>query len=88
MSFIQDGIEVVNRDGKDIYKGSLLFFIGDTPAANMVAGFKEGVGGAAMKCRTCYGSSQEIIQQVCVLWYTVYCRSVLVVLTFLVMHLS
>ncbi|XP_067936431.1 uncharacterized protein [Watersipora subatra] len=59
----KDGIEVVNRDGKDIYKGSLLFFIGDTPAANMVAGFKEGVGGAAMKCRTCYGSSQEIIQQ-------------------------
>lgn len=47
-----------------MYRGSLLYFIGDTPAANMVAGFKEGVGGAEKKCRTCYGSSQEILLQV------------------------
>ena len=28
-------------------------FLGDTPAASLVGGFKEGVGGAFKCCRTC-----------------------------------
>lgn len=53
---------MVRCDGEEVvYKGSLALFIGDTPAANMVAGFKEGVGGARRKCRTCYTDAQQMI---------------------------
>lgn len=37
---------------KQLY-GCLVAFIGDTPAAALVGGFKEGVGGASRGCRTC-----------------------------------
>ena len=33
---------------------SLLSVVGDTPASNLLGGFKEGVGGAFVKCRQCY----------------------------------
>lgn len=33
--------------------GCLVAFLGDTPAAALVGGFKEGVGGAVRGCRTC-----------------------------------
>lgn len=56
----QDGVDI-NCHGETInYTGSLVLFVGDTPAANLVAGFKEGVGGAEQKCRTCYTNAMQM----------------------------
>ena len=35
-------------------------FVGDTPAINMVGGFKEGVGMAMRKCRHCMATNEQI----------------------------
>ena len=35
------------------FKGYLIAYMGDTPAANLAGGFKVGVGGAYSCCRSC-----------------------------------
>lgn len=41
-------------------KGGLIAVIADTPAANLLGGFKEGVGFAHKPCRTCHVSHDEL----------------------------
>ena len=43
-----------------IFRGALIAFVGDTPAINMVGGFKEGVGMAMRKCRHCMATIDEV----------------------------
>ena len=43
-----------------IFHGALVAFVGDTPAINMVGGFKEGVGMAMRKCRHCMATNDEV----------------------------
>ena len=50
------------------FKGTLLAFVGDTPAVNLVGGFKEGVGMAMRKCRHCMATHDQIQAKVC-LWH-------------------
>lgn len=49
--------------------GTLVAFVGDTPAVNMVGGFKEGVGMAMRKCRHCMATFSQI--QTKVHWLTI-----------------
>lgn len=42
------------------FRGTLLAFVGDTPAVNMISGFKEGVGFAMRKCRHCMATHGQI----------------------------
>ncbi len=42
------------------FEGVLVAFLGDTPAANKVGGFKEGVALALRKCRQCLATDVEI----------------------------
>ena len=44
--------------------GSLLAVCGDTPASNFLGGFKEGVGGAFRKCRSCMATGLDIQSKV------------------------
>ena len=46
-------------------EGTLVAFVGDTPAVNMAGGFKEGVGGAMRKCRHCLAINSQIQMKVC-----------------------
>lgn len=48
------------------FRGYALVFIGDTPAAALAGGFKEGVGGAHKGCCTCI-TSQARQKGMCVL---------------------
>jgi len=41
-------------------RGALLAVIADTPASNLLGGYKEGVGGARRKCRHCMADFDEI----------------------------
>lgn len=51
----------VNIDGQQhIFRGTLVAFVGDTPAVNMVGGFKEGVGLAMRKCWQCMATYDQI----------------------------
>lgn len=45
--------------------GALLAFVGDTPAANKVGGFKEGVSMAERKCRQCMTTNHQMQTKVC-----------------------
>ena len=45
-------------------KGTLLAFVGDTPAVNLVGGFKEGVGFSMRKCRQCMATFDQIQSKV------------------------
>ena len=48
-------------DGRQYHiKGRLIAFVGDTPAVNLVGGFKEGVGMAMRKCRQCMATFDQI----------------------------
>lgn len=47
--------------GVGIKTGTLIVVVADTPAANQIGGFKEGVGFASRKCRTCNCSADEMI---------------------------
>lgn len=67
-SFISDiktlqteGMKVSVYTGERIFRGSLLFITADTPAAQLLAGMKEGVGGAHSPCRSC-DATQETLQ--------------------------
>ena len=56
----------VTIDEKDYkFRGTLVAFVGDTPAINMVGGFKEGVGFALRKCRQCMATHEQIQTKVC-----------------------
>ena len=46
-------------------KGRLIAFVGDTPAVNLVGGFKEGVSLAMRKCRQCMATFDQIQSKVC-----------------------
>jgi len=48
--------------GIGIKTGALVVVVADTPAANQVGGFKEGVGFASRKCRTCNCSADEMTE--------------------------
>lgn len=50
---LRDGITLTIRNVSRKWYGILLHFVGDMPASNFVGGFKEGVGGAKLPCRTC-----------------------------------
>jgi len=46
--------------GLGVKTGALVVVVADTPAANQIGGFKEGVGFASRKCRTCNCSVDEM----------------------------
>ena len=46
--------------------GTLVAFVGDTPAVCMAGGFKEGVGMAMRKCRHCMATYNQIQTKVCI----------------------
>ena len=51
----------VTVDGQQYkMKGTLLAFVGDTPAINMVGGFKEGVAFSMRKCRQCMATFDQM----------------------------
>ncbi|XP_044741962.1 uncharacterized protein LOC123302934 [Chrysoperla carnea] len=68
LPFIND-IKILQTEGINVtvngivknYKGSLLFFSGDTPASALMGGFKESVS-AYRPCRTCMLTRDEIKQ--------------------------
>lgn len=51
----RDGISIIINEEEIIYKGSLLFCAGDTPASAYIGGYKESVA-AYRNCRTCMTS--------------------------------
>ncbi|XP_057336559.1 uncharacterized protein LOC130675088 [Microplitis mediator] len=57
------GINITINGVPKNYKGSLLFFSGDTPASALMGGFKESVS-AHRPCRTCMFTKDEIKQYV------------------------
>ena len=46
--------------GDTVLHGSLICVLGDTPASNFIAGFKEGVGFSLRKCRMCLATEHDI----------------------------
>lgn len=46
------------------FTGTLIAFVGDTPAVNMVGGFKEGVNMAMRLCRHCMATKNQIQSKV------------------------
>ena len=61
--FLQ-GITIKGENWERKYTGYLLVYLGDTPAAGVASGFKEGVGGANRFCRTCMINKVDICQKV------------------------
>jgi hypothetical protein len=49
----EEGLELTIHDEVHVFHGSLLYVCADTPAANQLGGFKEGVARAHRPCRTC-----------------------------------
>lgn len=45
-----------------IVEGAVVMAPADTPAANSLGGFKEGVGFAYINCRTCLVSNEEMVK--------------------------
>ena len=54
---------------EQIVKGTVLFFLADTPAAHSIGGFKSGVGLALRKCRHCLATQENIAKKVSGRWY-------------------
>ena len=52
------------RGQKRIVKGTVLFFLADTPAAHSIGGFKSGVGLALRKCRQCLATQEAMAKNV------------------------
>lgn len=51
----------VKVGSRDIhYRAALVAFCGDTPASNLISGFKERVGGAYRGCRECMAPKEEM----------------------------
>ncbi|EFX68773.1 hypothetical protein DAPPUDRAFT_114228 [Daphnia pulex] len=55
-----DGVTLTIRNQKRKWFGMLVNFVGDIPASNFVAGFKEGVGAAKLHCRSCLIDRDDI----------------------------
>ncbi|XP_034934923.1 uncharacterized protein, partial [Chelonus insularis] len=53
------GIDIVINNTVKNYKGSLLFFAGDTPASALIGGFKESVS-ATRPCRSCMVAHEDL----------------------------
>lgn len=58
------GVEVQIKGTTHYYKGYVTVFIADTPAAALLGGFKEGVGGAYRCCRSCMIKSNDLKKKV------------------------
>ena len=58
------GCTMTIQESSHSIKGTLIAFIGDTPAVNMAGGFKEGVGGVMRKCRHCLAINSMIQSKV------------------------
>lgn len=58
----EDGIQVCHDGKQYTRKGGLVCILGDTPALQLIGGFKEGVSFAKKKCRTCDCTKEEILQ--------------------------
>jgi hypothetical protein len=59
--FLQSqGLSFVHNHEEYKVRGKLVAFVGDTPAVNMVGGFKEGVGVSMRKCRQCMATYDQI----------------------------
>ena len=73
-SLLTQGIDVECSGTLKRFYGSLVAFIGDTPAAGLVGGFKEGVGGSYRPCRTCMITTDKLCSKVlqCMLLYYVW----------------
>ena len=50
----------MHNDREYKVRGKLVAFVGDTPAVNIVGGFKEGVGVAMRKCSQCMATYHQI----------------------------
>lgn len=50
---LRDGVILTVRNESLKWYGILLHFVGDIPASNFIAEFKEGVGAANLPCRSC-----------------------------------
>ena len=59
-----NGYEFNIKGVKQVLRGALVAFLGDTPAVSKVAGFKEGVGFAQQKCRHCMANDLQIQENV------------------------
>ena len=46
------------------FKGNLIAYLGDTPAANLAGGFKVSVGGAYSCCRSCMIKHLNLCSQI------------------------
>jgi hypothetical protein len=55
-----DGVTLTIRNQKRKWVGMVENFVGDIPAPNFVAGFKEGVGAAKLHCRSCLIDRDDI----------------------------
>ena len=53
------------RGKKQIVKGNVLFALADTLAAHSLGGFKNGVGFALRKCRSCLATYEQMSTKVC-----------------------
>ena len=60
---LKTGIQMSVRGQKLTVYGSLVMVLGDTPAAQWIGGFKEGVGFANHGCRTCNASATTMKYQ-------------------------
>ena len=57
---MKSGLSLTIGDKMYCFRGTLLAFVGDTPALSMIGGFKEGVGFAMRKCRHCMATDNQI----------------------------
>lgn len=57
---LRKGFSLTVRNETKKWHGMLLNFVGDIPASNFVAGFKEGVGFANLPCRSCMTHKDQL----------------------------
>jgi hypothetical protein len=60
MKVIHGGKQFQIKDSLKTYHGTLYCVLGDTPAAQLLGGFNEGVSMAKKPCRTCNITSDEL----------------------------
>lgn len=57
-------LKLFDTDTVKTFYGCLVAFLGDTPAAGLVGGFKEGVRGSYRVCRTCMVTTHQLSTKV------------------------
>ena len=60
MQKLQGGHEFTFDNEPCVLVGNLLAYVGDTPAPNILGGFKESVGGSFSKCRECFCTTDDL----------------------------